>query len=46
MIIDYNRKAGGFDLASLHVNPATTPVEIAERSMRLFAKHCLPRIPA
>jgi alkanesulfonate monooxygenase SsuD/methylene tetrahydromethanopterin reductase-like flavin-dependent oxidoreductase (luciferase family) len=44
MIADYNQKTGGFELTSLHVNPATTPVEVAERSMRLFARDVIPQV--
>jgi alkanesulfonate monooxygenase SsuD/methylene tetrahydromethanopterin reductase-like flavin-dependent oxidoreductase (luciferase family) len=46
MMTDYHRRVGGFEIASLHVNPATMPVEAAERSMRLFAQHVMPRISA
>ncbi len=44
MMMDYHRKVGGFEIASLHVNPSTMPMAVAERSMRLFAQHVAPRI--
>jgi alkanesulfonate monooxygenase SsuD/methylene tetrahydromethanopterin reductase-like flavin-dependent oxidoreductase (luciferase family) len=34
---------GGFDVASLQVNSWTFPVELAERSIRLFADEVMPR---
>jgi alkanesulfonate monooxygenase SsuD/methylene tetrahydromethanopterin reductase-like flavin-dependent oxidoreductase (luciferase family) len=43
MMMDYHRKVGGFEVSSLHVNPSTMPVHIAERSMRLFSQHVMPR---
>ena len=43
MLIDYYRKVGGFEIASLHVNPSVMPLAAAERSMRVFAQHVMPR---
>lgn len=44
MLMDYRAKVGGFEVASLHVNPSTMPVAAAENSMRLFSQHVMPRI--
>jgi alkanesulfonate monooxygenase SsuD/methylene tetrahydromethanopterin reductase-like flavin-dependent oxidoreductase (luciferase family) len=44
VMMDYHRKVGGFEIASVHVNPSTMPVAAAERSMRLFSEHVMPRI--
>jgi len=44
MALDYDRKVGGFEIASLHINPSVMPVAAAERSMRLFAQHVMPRL--
>jgi alkanesulfonate monooxygenase SsuD/methylene tetrahydromethanopterin reductase-like flavin-dependent oxidoreductase (luciferase family) len=46
MMMDYHRKVGGFEIASLHTNPSTMPVAAAERSMRLFSRHVMPRVAA
>ncbi len=35
---------GGFEIASLQVNPHCIPVEAAESSMRLFAAEVMPRL--
>ena len=43
MIEDYNRKVGGFEIASLLTTPAQMPVEVAERSMRLFSREVMPQ---
>jgi alkanesulfonate monooxygenase SsuD/methylene tetrahydromethanopterin reductase-like flavin-dependent oxidoreductase (luciferase family) len=43
-IMEYHRKVGGFEIASVHVNPSTMPVEVAERSIRLFSQHVMPRV--
>lgn len=43
MLADYQRKAGGFEIASLLATPANMPVEATERSIRLFAKEVLPK---
>ncbi|MCW5770130.1 MAG: LLM class flavin-dependent oxidoreductase [Rhodospirillaceae bacterium] len=44
MLLDYDRKVGGFEIASLLVAPSTMPVEAAERSIRLFSRHVMPRV--
>jgi alkanesulfonate monooxygenase SsuD/methylene tetrahydromethanopterin reductase-like flavin-dependent oxidoreductase (luciferase family) len=44
MALEYHRKVGGFEIASLHVNPSVMPVGIAERSMRLFSEQVMPRL--
>jgi hypothetical protein len=44
MVLDYHQKVGGFEIASLHVNPSVMPVAIAERSMRLFANRVMPAL--
>jgi alkanesulfonate monooxygenase SsuD/methylene tetrahydromethanopterin reductase-like flavin-dependent oxidoreductase (luciferase family) len=43
MIADYDRQVGEFDIASLHLMPHVMSAEIAERSMRLFAKTVMPK---
>ncbi len=43
MIADYDRQLGGFEVASLHVMPHVTPVDVAERSMRLFSEKVMPK---
>ena len=35
---------GGFEIASLQVNFNDLPMDVAERSMRLFAEKVLPKI--
>ena len=42
-MMTYHRAVGGFEIASLHVNPATTPFDVAIRSVRMFAEHVMPR---
>ena len=44
MIRGYNDKVGGIDSASLLVMPSTMPVEVAEKSMRLFAREVMPKV--
>lgn len=43
MIADYDRQLGGFEIASLHLMPHVMPVEVAERSMRLFSERVMPK---
>jgi alkanesulfonate monooxygenase SsuD/methylene tetrahydromethanopterin reductase-like flavin-dependent oxidoreductase (luciferase family) len=43
MMIDYHRRVGGFEIASLHASPATTPFAVARRTMELFAHSVMPR---
>jgi len=45
-MMTYHRSVGGFEIASLHVNPANTEIEAAERSIRMFAEHVMPRTAA
>ncbi|MBM3573013.1 MAG: hypothetical protein FJX52_11775 [Alphaproteobacteria bacterium] len=42
-IADYDRKVGGFEVASLQVNFNTISFDVAARSMRLFAEQVLPK---
>ena len=44
MIAGYNDKVGGIDSVSLHFTPGTMPVEMAERSLRLFSKEAMPKV--
>jgi alkanesulfonate monooxygenase SsuD/methylene tetrahydromethanopterin reductase-like flavin-dependent oxidoreductase (luciferase family) len=44
MIRGYNDKVGGIDSVSLHFTPGNMPVEMAERSLRLFSKEVLPKV--
>ncbi len=46
MIADYQRLCGGFEIASLLITPHMTPVDAAERSLRLFADAVMPRFKA
>jgi len=46
MMTDYTSKVGGFEIASLLVTPSIMPVEVAERSMRLFSAAVMPRVQA
>ncbi len=45
-MMGYHDKVGGFEIASMLVTPSTMPVEPAERSIRLFAQHVMPRVAA
>ena len=40
----YNEKVGGIDSVSLHFTPGNMPVDMAERSLRLFAREVLPKV--
>jgi alkanesulfonate monooxygenase SsuD/methylene tetrahydromethanopterin reductase-like flavin-dependent oxidoreductase (luciferase family) len=44
MIRSYNGKVGGIDSVSLHFTPGNMPVEMAERSLRLFSREVLPKV--
>jgi alkanesulfonate monooxygenase SsuD/methylene tetrahydromethanopterin reductase-like flavin-dependent oxidoreductase (luciferase family) len=44
MLVSYNERVGGIDSVSLHFTPADMPVEVAERSLRLFAKEVMPKV--
>ena len=44
MLRAYNDKVGGIDSVSLHFTPGNMPVEMAERSLRLFSKEVLPKV--
>ena len=44
MIRSYNGKVGGIDSVSLHFTPGNMPVELAERSLRLFSKEVMPKV--
>ncbi|MBI3452271.1 MAG: LLM class flavin-dependent oxidoreductase [Rhodospirillales bacterium] len=46
MIAEYERRIGGFEIASLQVNFNTISGEEAERSMRLFSEKVMPRFSA
>ena len=46
MLRSYNDKVGGIDSVSLHFTPANMPVEMAERSLRLFSKEVMPKVAA
>ena len=43
MIADFDRQIGGFDIASLHVMPHVMEASVAEKSMRLFSEHVMPK---
>ena len=43
-ISDYQAAVGGFEIASLQVNFNTLPVDLAARSMRLFAAEVMPKL--
>ncbi|MFT5485585.1 MAG: alkanesulfonate monooxygenase SsuD [Paracoccaceae bacterium] len=43
MIAEFNRDVGGFDIASLHVMPHVMEASVAEKSMRLFSEHVMPK---
>lgn len=43
MIADFDRALGGFDIASLHVMPHVMEASVAEKSMRLFSEHVMPK---
>jgi alkanesulfonate monooxygenase SsuD/methylene tetrahydromethanopterin reductase-like flavin-dependent oxidoreductase (luciferase family) len=44
VMMDYHKRVGGFEIASLLVTPSTMPVAAAERSMRVFAEHVMPKV--
>jgi alkanesulfonate monooxygenase SsuD/methylene tetrahydromethanopterin reductase-like flavin-dependent oxidoreductase (luciferase family) len=44
MLRSYNDRVGGIDSVSLHFTPANMPVEMAERSLRLFSKQVMPKV--
>ena len=44
MLASYNDRVGGIDSVSLHFTPANMPVEMAERSLRLFSKEVMPKV--
>lgn len=44
--MEYHRKVGGFESASLQVNFNTIPYEHAASSVRLFSEKVMPRFPA
>jgi len=44
--IEYHRKVGGFESASLQVNFNTVPYEAAASSVRLFSEKVMPRFAA
>lgn len=44
MIRTYNDKVGGIDSVSLHFSPANMRVDVAERSIRLFAREVMPKV--
>ena len=46
MIRSFNGKVGGLDSISLHFTPANMPVEVAERSLRLFSREVMPQVAA
>ena len=41
-----NEMTGGFEIASLQVNFNDLPMDVAERSMRLFAEQVIPQVRA
>ena len=43
-IESYREAVGGYEAASLQVNFGDLPVDVAEASMRLFAREVMPRI--
>jgi alkanesulfonate monooxygenase SsuD/methylene tetrahydromethanopterin reductase-like flavin-dependent oxidoreductase (luciferase family) len=44
MLRAYNDKVGGIDSVSLHFTPGNMPVELAERSLRLFSREVMPKV--
>ena len=40
----YKESTGGFEMASLQVNFNDIPVDVAEKSMRLFAEKVMPYV--
>jgi alkanesulfonate monooxygenase SsuD/methylene tetrahydromethanopterin reductase-like flavin-dependent oxidoreductase (luciferase family) len=44
LLCTYNAKVGGIDSVSLHFTPGNMPVEMAERSLRLFSKEVMPKL--
>jgi len=44
MLRAFNDKVGGIDSVSLHFTPGDMPVEMAERSLRLFSKDVMPKV--
>jgi alkanesulfonate monooxygenase SsuD/methylene tetrahydromethanopterin reductase-like flavin-dependent oxidoreductase (luciferase family) len=44
MIQSFNSKVGGIESVSLHFTPADMPVDVAERSLRLFSREVLPKV--
>src|SRR5262249_41125896 len=44
MVRGYNDRVGGIDSASLLIMPSTTPMETAEKSIRLFAREVMPKV--
>ena len=44
MLRSFNNKVGGIDSISLHFTPGDMPVEMAERSLRLFSKDVMPKV--
>ena len=44
MLTSYNERVGGIDSVSLHFTPANMPVEMAERSLRLFSQEVMPKV--
>ena len=44
MIASYNDKVGGIDSVSLHFTPGNMAADMAERSLRLFAREVLPKV--
>jgi alkanesulfonate monooxygenase SsuD/methylene tetrahydromethanopterin reductase-like flavin-dependent oxidoreductase (luciferase family) len=46
MIRTYHKNVGGFEVASLHILPSTMPVDVAERSLRLFSETVMPQVAA
>lgn len=43
-IVAYNRKVGGFEIASLQVNFNTLALEAARDSVALFGRDMIPRL--
>ena len=46
MIRSFNDKVGGLDSISLHFTPADMPLDVAERSLRLFSREVMPKVSA
>ncbi|MBM3598007.1 MAG: LLM class flavin-dependent oxidoreductase [Alphaproteobacteria bacterium] len=42
-VADYDRRVGGFEIASMQVNFNTLPFDLARRSMGLFASEVMPK---